>query len=42
MHIANDDLTLDDLHIMHPGKHSFPLSETITASILAVNLNALS
>jgi predicted AAA+ superfamily ATPase len=42
MHIAIADLTLDHLYIIHPGIHSFPLSETITASTLAAALDALS
>jgi predicted AAA+ superfamily ATPase len=42
MHIASADLALDHLYIVHPGAHSFPLNETITASTLAAALNALS
>jgi hypothetical protein len=31
MHIAAADLKLDHLHVVHPGKHAFPLTEKITA-----------
>jgi uncharacterized protein len=41
MHIATVDLALDHLYIVHPGKHSFRLSETITASTLANALEVL-
>lgn len=34
MRIAAEDLRLDHLYVVHPGKHSFPLTETITASTL--------
>lgn len=34
MRIAEEDLGLDHLYVVHPGKHSFPLTETITASTL--------
>lgn len=35
MHSACGDLALDHLHVVHPGKHNFPLDERITASPLA-------
>jgi predicted AAA+ superfamily ATPase len=41
MHVAIADLSLDHLYIVHPGKHSFPLSETITARTLADALDAV-
>ena len=41
MHLAASDLGLDHLYVVHPGKHSFPLTENITASTLANALNAL-
>jgi len=41
MHIAASDLGLDHLYVVHPGKHSFPLTETITASTLADLLDLL-
>jgi len=31
MHIALEDLKLDHLYAVHPGKHPFPLTEKITA-----------
>ena len=31
MHAAAEDLDLDHLYVVHPGKHQFPLTETITA-----------
>lgn len=31
MHVALADLALDHLYVVHPGKHEFPLTETITA-----------
>lgn len=34
MMIALSDLGLDHLYVIHPGKHTFPLSETITAATL--------
>ena len=34
MRIAEADLKLDHLHVVHPGKHTFPLTEKITASTL--------
>jgi predicted AAA+ superfamily ATPase len=42
MRVAEADLGLDHLHVVHPGTHSFPLTEGITASTLAAALNALS
>lgn len=35
MHVALADLGLDHLYIVYPGKHRFPLTETITAITLA-------
>lgn len=34
MGIAISDLNLQHLYVVHPGKHSFPLTENITASTL--------
>lgn len=34
MRIAESDLGLDHLYVVHPGKHTFPLAETITAVTL--------
>jgi len=34
MHIAEADLGLDHLYVVHPGKHTFPLTEKITAITL--------
>jgi predicted AAA+ superfamily ATPase len=34
MRIAEADLKLDHLYVVHPGKHTFPLTEKITASTL--------
>ena len=34
MHIADEDLKLDHLYVVHPGKHTFPLTEKITAITL--------
>lgn len=31
MRIAQDDLSLDHLYVVHPGEHEFPLDRTITA-----------
>ena len=31
MLVALADLALDHLYVVHPGKHEFPLTETITA-----------
>ncbi len=41
MHIATTDLQLDHLHIVHPGKHSFSLTEKISASPLPKLLELL-
>ena len=41
MHIAEADLGLDHLYVVHPGKHTFPLTENITASTLADVLDVL-
>jgi predicted AAA+ superfamily ATPase len=35
MRCACEDLALDHLHVVHPGKHAFALDERITASPLA-------
>ena len=34
MHIAEADLKLDHLYVVYPGKHTFPLTENITAATL--------
>lgn len=34
MRVAENDLQLDHLHVVHPGQHSFPLSEKISATSL--------
>lgn len=34
MRVAGDDLQLDHLHVVHPGRHSFPLAERISATTL--------
>ena len=34
MRIAESDLGLDHLYVVHPGKHTFPLTEHITALLL--------
>lgn len=41
MHIALADLHLEHLHVVHPGGHSFPLSEQITATPLPELLKIL-
>ena len=41
MHIAQKDLGLDHLHIVHPGEHSFPVEDHITATPLQGLLKAL-
>ncbi|MCF6277239.1 MAG: ATP-binding protein [Anaerolineales bacterium] len=41
MHIAIADLQLDHLYVVHPGAHSFPLTENITATPLAALLDHL-
>lgn len=41
MHIAGSDLRLDHLYVVYPGKHTFPLNETITATPLADVLKQL-
>lgn len=40
--VAEADLELDHLHVVHPGKHSFPLTGKITASTLPDVLEMLS
>ena len=42
MHLALADLKLDHLHIVYPGKHRIPLTESITASPLPDLLHSLS
>lgn len=42
MHVAASDLKLDHLHVVHPGKHTFPLAENITAITLPELLETLS
>lgn len=42
MHVAASDLKLDHLHVVHPGKHTFPLDENITAITLPELLETLS
>ena len=41
MHIALEDLKLDHLYTVHPGKHSFPLTDKITATPLEPLLEIL-
>jgi len=41
MRIAESDLGLDHLYVVHPGKHTFPLAETITAATLPDALDTL-
>lgn len=41
MHIALQDLNLDHLYVVHPGRHSFPMTEKITAMTLPEILNLL-
>jgi uncharacterized protein len=41
MRIANSDLGLDHLYVIHPGRHTFPLAENITAATLPDALDAL-
>ena len=42
MHVAEADLKLDHLFVVHPGKHTFPLSENITATTLPEALKTIS
>lgn len=42
MHAAFDDLGLDHLHVVYPGRHIIPLTESITASPLPDLLHSLS
>lgn len=42
MRIALDDLGLDHLHVVHPGKHSFALDTALTATTLPDLLETLS
>lgn len=35
MRVAMQDLGLDHLYVVHPGRHTFPLDDNITASTLA-------
>lgn len=41
MHIACEDLKLDHLYVVHPGQHTFPLHEKITAITLPAVLEKL-
>lgn len=41
MRVAQQDLSLDHLYVVHPGEHEFPLDETITAIPLALVLDQL-
>jgi hypothetical protein len=41
MRIAESDLALDHLYVVHPGRHSFPLDKSITASTLPNTIEAL-
>jgi uncharacterized protein len=41
MHIAETDLKLDHLYAVHPGKHTFPLTENITAITLPEMLKSI-
>lgn len=42
MRIASDDLGLDHLHVVHPGKHSFAMDTDLTAATLPDLLETLS
>ncbi|MDB4795492.1 ATP-binding protein [Verrucomicrobia bacterium] len=42
MRIAQEDLKLDHLYVVHPGKHSFPLDTNLEATTLPDMLDALS
>jgi hypothetical protein len=42
MRIAEADLKLDHLYVVHPGKHTFALAETMTAATLPDLLITLS
>lgn len=42
MRVAESDLNLDHLHVVHPGQHSFPLSENISATSLPDLLDQIS
>ena len=41
MRIAQHDLSLDHLYIVYPGKHDYPLDESITAMALPHLLDVL-
>lgn len=41
MRIAQQDLALDHLSVVHPGEHVFPLDETVTAVTLPHALDLL-
>lgn len=41
MRVAESDLGLDHLYVVHPGEHTFPLAEMITAATLPDALSAL-
>jgi predicted AAA+ superfamily ATPase len=41
MHIAQKDLGLDHLYIVHPGEHCFPVDDQITATPLPALLKTL-
>lgn len=41
MRVAESDLNLDHLHVVHPGPHSFPLDEKISATSLPDVLSLL-
>jgi len=41
MHIAEADLNLDHLYVVHPGRHTFPLTENITAITLPEALKSI-
>ncbi|MEO8613709.1 MAG: ATP-binding protein [Luteolibacter sp.] len=41
MRIAESDLGLDHLYVVHPGKHTFPLTENITAITLPDAIKAM-
>jgi predicted AAA+ superfamily ATPase len=41
MRIAQQDLSLDHLYVVHPGEHTFPLDDTITAVTLPELLEIL-
>ncbi|MFT5837075.1 MAG: putative AAA+ superfamily ATPase [Candidatus Azotimanducaceae bacterium] len=41
MRVAQEDLKLDHLYVVHPGQHSFPLDSQITATTLTALVETL-